>query len=169
LVDKLLELAHVEQMRGLAAREPVDLSALTRELLQRMEPRLRLKSLLVHDDLGQGMKVPGDAFLMGQALQNLLDNAIDFSPPQGELWLQLRRDGDHVEWSVRDQGPGIPGYARDRIFERFYSLPRAEGQDKGSGLGLCLVREVSELHGGQLAIGNAEPPPGCEARWRLPT
>ncbi|MDP3251051.1 MAG: two-component system sensor histidine kinase CreC [Hydrogenophaga sp.] len=169
LVDKLLELAHVEQMRGLAAREPVDLSALTRELLQRMEPRLRLKSLLVHDDLGQGMKVPGDAFLMGQALQNLLDNAIDFSPPQGELWLQLRRDGDHVEWSVRDQGPGIPGYALDRIFERFYSLPRAEGQDKGSGLGLCLVREVSELHGGQLAIGNAEPPPGCEARWRLPT
>jgi len=169
LVDKLLELAHVEQMRGLAAREPVDLSALTRELLLRMEPRIRLKALRVHDDLRQGMKVQGDPFLIGQALQNLLDNAVEFSPQQGELWLQLRQDGDQVEWSVRDQGPGIPAYAMDRIFERFYSLPRAEGQDKGSGLGLCLVREVSELHGGRLVIGNAEPPPGCEARWRLPT
>ena len=168
LVDKLLALAQVEQMRGLALREPVDLSALTRELLHRMEPRLRLKALHVHDDLGQDMKVPGDAFLIGQALQNLLDNAVDFSPTRGELWLQLRVDGDGVEWSVRDQGPGIPHYAIDRIFERFYSLPRGEGQDKGSGLGLCLVREVSELHGGQLVIGNAEPPPGCEARWRLP-
>ncbi len=168
LVDKLLELAHVEQMRGLSSREPVDLSALTRELLQRMEPRIRLKTLRVHDDLGEGMTVPGDAFLIGQALQNLLDNAIDFSPSQGELWLRLRREGDHVEWSVRDQGPGIPDYALDRIFERFYSLPRGEGQDKGSGLGLCLVQEVSALHTGQLVIGNVAPPPGCEARWRLP-
>lgn len=168
LVDKLLELAHVEQMRGLASREPVDLSALTRDLLQRMEPRTRLKALRVHDELGQGMVVPGDPFLIGQALQNLLDNAIDFSPPQGEVWLRLRRDGERVEWSVRDQGPGIPAYALDRIFERFYSLPRGEGQDKGSGLGLCLVQEVSELHGGQLVIRNVDPAPGCEARWRLP-
>jgi two-component system, OmpR family, sensor histidine kinase CreC len=101
-------------------------------------------------------------------LQNLLDNAIDFSPPQGELWLQLRRDGDHVEWSVRDQGPGIPDYARDRLYERFYSLPRGEGQDKGSGLGLCLVKEVSDLHGGQVVVENVSSPGGCIARWRLP-
>jgi two-component system sensor histidine kinase CreC len=168
LVDKLLELAHVEQMRGLNSREPVDLSALTRELLQRMEPRIRLKHLRVNDELAHGMQVPGDPFLIGQALQNLLDNAIDFSPIHGELRLRLRRDGDHMEWSVKDQGTGIPEYARERIFERFYSLPRGEGQDKGSGLGLCLVREVSELHAGQLRIANAEPPPGCEAIWRLP-
>ncbi len=168
LVDKLLELAHVEQMRGLGAREPVDVSALTRELLQRMEPRIRRKSLRVHDELGQGLCVRGDAFLIGQALQNLLDNAVDFSPAQGEIQLQLRQDGDHLEWAVRDQGSGIPDYARERIFDRFYSLPRGEGQDKGSGLGLCLVKEVSDLHGGLLAIGNAEPPPGCVARWRLP-
>lgn len=168
LVDKLLELAHIEQMRGLAARETVDLSALTRELLQRMEPGLRIKGLRVHDDLGQAVQVQGDAFLIGQGLQNLLDNAMDFSPPRGQIWLRLHRDGEHVEWSVRDEGPGIPEYALDRIFERFYSLPRGEGQDKGSGLGLCLVQEVSDLHGGQLVIGNAIPPPGCEARWRLP-
>ncbi|RYZ13364.1 MAG: hypothetical protein EOO70_08680 [Myxococcaceae bacterium] len=133
-----------------------------------MEPGLRIKELRVHDDLGQAVQVQGDAFLIGQGLQNLLDNAMDFSPPGGQIWLRLHRDGEYVEWSVRDEGPGIPDYALDRIFERFYSLPRGEGQDKGSGLGLCLVQEVSDLHGGQLVIGNAIPPPGCEARWRLP-
>ncbi len=168
LVDKLLQLAHVEQMQGLGTREPVDLSALTRELLQRLEPRLRRKSLRVRDELGQGQGVQGDAFLIGQALQNLLDNAIDFSPPQGELWLRLHKDGGQLEWSVRDQGPGIPDYARDRLFERFYSLPRGDGQDKGSGLGLCLVKEVSDLHGGQVVVENVFSPGGCIARWRLP-
>ncbi|QHE87085.1 two-component system sensor histidine kinase CreC [Hydrogenophaga sp. BPS33] len=168
LVDKLLNLAHVEQMQGLVTREPVNLSALTRELLQRLEPRLRLKSLRVRDALGEGQTVQGDPFLIGQALQNLLDNAIDFSPPHGELEVGLRRDGAWLEWSVRDQGSGIPDYARERIFERFYSLPRGEGQDKGSGLGLCLVQEVSQLHGGELRVENVSESRGCLARWRLP-
>ena len=112
--------------------------------------------------------VSGDRFLLGQALQNLLDNAIDFSPENGELWVRLDQDAHHVTWSVRDQGAGIPPYAQDRIFERFYSLPRGEGNERSSGLGLCLVQEVSELHGGDISIENAKDGPGCVARWRLP-
>lgn len=169
LVDQLLQLAHVEQMRRLDKRERIDLAALTRELLQRLEPRLRLKALRVNDELGQDQFVSGDPFLIGQALQNLLDNAIDFSPSQGELLLRLQRVDGALEWSLRDQGPGIPEYARDRVFERFYSLPRGEGQDKGTGLGLCLVKEVNELHGGQLWVQTVGDPTGCLARWRLPT
>ena len=136
--------------------------------IQRQAERLRRKSLGVRDELGQGQVVQGDPFLIGQALQNLLDNAIDFSPAQGELWLRLQKEGDGIEWSVRDQGPGIPDYARERLFERFYSLPRGEAQDKGSGLGLCLVKEVSDLHGGQVWVENVAQPTGCLARWRLP-
>lgn len=168
LIDKLLRLADVEQMRSLSKVEPVDLSAVTRELLQRAEPRLRLKGLRVHDDLGDGQSVRGDPFLLGQALQNLLDNAIDFSPEQGELWLRLQKDGDALVWSVRDQGPGVPDYAQAHIFERFYSLPRGELQEKSSGLGLCLVKEVSDLHHGDIQVLNADKPPGCLALWRLP-
>ena len=168
LVDKLLRLADVEQMRTLKLREPVDLSALTRDLLQRAEPRLRLKDLRVRDELGQGEVVRGDAFLLGQALQNLRDNAIDFSPQQGELWLRLANDGDALVWSVQDQGPGVPGYAQAHIFERFYSLPRGELQEKSSGLGLCLVKEVSDLHHGEIQVANVDHPPGCLVRWRLP-
>lgn len=168
LVDQQLQLAHVEQMRTLSVRERIDLGALTRELLQRLEPRLRLKGLRVSDELGQGNTITGDPFLIGQALLNLLDNAIDFSPAQGELQLRIEQAGDALQWSLRDQGPGIPAYARERIFERFYSLPRGEGQDKGTGLGLCLVKEVSELHGGQVSVETMTEPTGCLVRWRLP-
>lgn len=168
LIDKLLGLADVEQMRSLSVREPVDLGALTEEVLQRLEPRWRRKGLRVQSQLAEGRVVSGDRFLLGQALQNLLDNAIDFSPENGELWVRLDQDAHHVTWSVRDQGAGIPPYAQDRIFERFYSLPRGEGNERSSGLGLCLVREVSELHGGDITIENANEGPGCVARWRLP-
>ena len=69
---------------------------------------------------------------------------------------------------MRDEGPGVPDYAADRIIERFYSLPRADTQEKSSGLGLCLVKEVSELHGGTLSIDNVIDPRGCRASWTLP-
>ena len=167
LIDKLLGLADVEQMRQLSEVERVDLSALTRELLAALEPRLRLKGLTVVDELGTGVVVDGNRFLLAQALHNLLDNAIDFSPPGGRLTLHAAPvPGGGVEWSVRDQGPGVPGYAQAHIFDRFYSLPRSDTQDKSSGLGLCLVKEVSDLHGGDIRVGNVEG--GCLARWHLP-
>lgn len=170
LIDKLLRLADVEQMRELHDVEAVDLVALTRELLRASEPRLRLKRLRVLDALGEASAVVrGNRFLISQALQNLIDNAVDFSPDGGELTLALARDAHGVEWSVRDQGQGIPEYARERIFERFYSLPRGDGQEKSSGLGLCFVNEVSALHGGSVRVENVEDPAGCRARWRLPT
>ena len=73
-----------------------------------------------------------------------------------------------VRFIVRDRGPGVPDYARERVFERFYSLPRSDTQDKSSGLGLCLVKEVSDLHHGEVQVANVDNPPGCLASWRLP-
>ena len=169
LIDKLLGLADVEQMRELQDTEAVDLAALTRELLRAGEPRLKLKDIRVVDALGEAAAVvKGNRFLISQALQNLIDNAVDFSPVGGALTLAIARDARGVQWSVRDEGPGIPEYARERIFERFYSLPRGEGPEKSSGLGLCFVSEVSELHGGRVRVDNVASPSGCLARWWLP-
>lgn len=168
LIDRLLALADVEQLGHLRTVEPVDLAALTRELLHTAEPVLLRKRLRVVETVGGEAVVRGDRFLIAQALQNLLDNAIDFSPTGGALTVSLLREGAAVTWSVRDEGPGIPDYAVDRIFERFYSLPRAETHEKSSGLGLCLVKEVSELHGGTLKIENVAEPRGCRASWTLP-
>ena len=172
LIDRLLALADVEQMRGLRTVEPVDLVPLTRELLHTLEPRLRLKNLHVVEvmDTGAapGLVVNGDRFLMAQALANLLDNAIDFSPQGGTLTVAIRRVHGAVEWSVQDEGPGVPDYAVDKIFDRFYSLPRADTHEKSSGLGLCLVREVSDLHGGSVTLTNISQPRGCKACLSLP-
>jgi two-component system sensor histidine kinase CreC len=172
LIDRLLALADVEQMRGLRTVEPVDLVPLTRELLHTLEPRLRLKNLHVVEamDTGgaPGLVVNGDRFLMAQALANLLDNAIDFSPQGGTLTVAIRRVHGAVEWSVQDEGPGVPDYAVNRIFDRFYSLPRADTREKSSGLGLCLVREVSDLHGGSVTLTNVSQPRGCKACLSLP-
>lgn len=169
LIDRLLALADVEQMRGLNDVVRVDLAALTRELLQTAEPRIRLKDLRVDDRLGPAdAGVRGNRFLIAQALQNLLDNAIDFSPYGGALALSIESVEGGVEWSVRDEGPGVPDYAAEKIFDRFYSLPRTDTREKSSGLGLCLVKEVSELHGGTLRIDNVADPRGCRASWTLP-
>jgi len=188
LIDRLLALADVEQMRGLRTVEPVDLVPLTRELLHTLEPRLRLKNLHVVEAMTTGgatgtgsgtgsapapgaapsLVVNGDRFLMAQALANLLDNAIDFSPQGGMLTVAIRRVHGAVEWSVQDEGPGVPDYAVDKIFDRFYSLPRADTREKSSGLGLCLVREVSDLHGGSVTLANVSQPRGCKACLSLP-
>lgn len=109
--------------------------------------------------------VQGDAELLEQALGNLLDNAIDFTPPGGALSLTVREEGPRVLLCVTDSGGGIPDYALARIFERFYSLPRESGV-KSSGLGLAFVQEVARLHQGEIHIRNREEG-GVEATLAL--
>lgn len=96
------------------------------------------------------LAVQGDPDLLEQALGNLLDNAIDFTPEGGAIQLAAREMQDRVQLTVTDSGSGIPDYALDRIFERFYSLPRENGV-KSSGLGLAFVQEVARLHRGDYA------------------
>ncbi|MCB1616403.1 MAG: two-component system sensor histidine kinase CreC, partial [Pseudomonadales bacterium] len=110
--------------------------------------------------------IQGDAFLVKQAIDNLLRNAIDFSPMGGEITLRIFSENAAVVIEIIDQGPGIPEYAVDRIFERFYSLPRPNSGQKSSGLGLNFAREVAQLHKGTLELINLEN--GTCARLSLP-
>lgn len=154
MIDKMLALAAVEYRQTLEQREPLDLAALASEVVQTAELRLARKSLRLQLQLPeQPVTVAGDRFLLLQAVANLLDNAIDFSPADGEITMQLRREGGEACLSMGDAGPGIPDYARDRVFERFYSLPRPDG-GRSSGLGLSFVREVATLHGGRISLDN---------------
>jgi two-component system sensor histidine kinase CreC len=98
----------------------------------------------------------GDPFLLRQLLGNLLDNAIDFSPPGGAVELRIGRAGDQLRIEVMDRGPGLPDFALERAFERFYSLPRPGDGARSSGLGLNFVAEIAKLHGGSVALGNRE-------------
>ncbi len=170
LIERLLALADVEHMRALDSVERVDLAALSREVVQSLEPRWHPRRLDITLNVSSDLDtvVQGSAFLLRQAIHNLLDNAIDFSPEGASMDIELASEGpDHLVWMVRDHGQGVPDYATDRIFERFYSLPRGEGQDRSSGLGLSMVREVAQLHHAEVTVGN-HPDGGCVAHLRLP-
>ena len=168
MIDKMLALASVEHRQSLENIEPVDMVAVAREAVAAIEPRLGRKQLRIDCSLGPAPAiVDGDRFLLGQALANLLDNAVDFSPPAAAIEVELRSQGQSVLLRVSDRGPGIPEFAHDRIFDRFYSLPRPDGS-RSSGLGLSFVREVAALHGGSASLLNREGG-GAVAELNLPS
>ena len=101
-------------------------------------------------------RIRGDAFLLRQALVNLIDNAADFSPVRGEIELRMGADDGRLRIEVADRGQGVPDYAMPRVFERFYSLPRPDGGSRSSGLGLCFVAEVAALHDGSVELRNRD-------------
>jgi two-component system sensor histidine kinase CreC len=120
----------------------------------------------VVSDLSSVPTLLGDPFLLHQAVRNLLHNAIEFSPDRGRVRVELRKRGNDVELEISDGGPGIPDYAESKVFDRFYSLPHANGK-RGTGLGLSFVREIMALHGGRVELENAPEGTGCRARLCL--
>ncbi len=111
--------------------------------------------------------VRGDAFVLQTALNNLVQNAIDFSPENSAVSIGLKVMDDRAFFIVEDEGPGMPDYAVDRVFERFYSLPRPTNGKKSSGLGLCFVKEAALLHGGSAELENRDGGKGARAVFQL--
>ncbi|HGM5580110.1 TPA: two-component system sensor histidine kinase CreC [Pseudomonas putida] len=166
MIERLLNLARVEQLQALEDEQQVPLAALIEELLLGYAARIEGAGLQVRQQVPVGLSLLCDPFLLRQALANLLDNALDFTPPGGVLSFELEHGGERVALSLFNQAEAIPDYALDRVSERFYSLPRPGTGRKSSGLGLNFVAEVMQLHGGALAVGNVEG--GVQVRLWLP-
>lgn len=166
LIERLLHLAQVEQRQGLEERVNVPLAPLVDELLQAQQARITAANLQIEQALPAGLNLRGERFLLRQALANLLDNALDFTPPGGRIRIAAERQAEYIELRLFNQGEAIPDYALGRLTERFYSLPRPNGGRKSTGLGLNFVQEVAELHGGELQIGNVTG--GVDVRLTLP-
>ncbi len=152
LIDKLLALIRVEKQQTLDVAAPVNLRQLAAQAQADCASRMkaRAQSLVLES---ADIEVEGDVLLLRQALGNLLDNAIDFSPAGGVITLRVERRGQAGVITVSDQGTGIPEYAQERLFERFYSLPRPDGA-RSTGLGLPFVREAIALHRGTITVAN---------------
>ena len=155
LVDRMMELTALESRRQLEQTAPVDLRALLDEVAASAHASGAARGVQIALAAGEPAKVEGDAFLLRRALANLVDNAIDFSPKGGIVTLGLQRRGRSVDLVVRDNGPGIPDYAEDKVFEKFYSLARPDSRKKSTGLGLPFVKEIAELHHGRVTLKNA--------------
>lgn len=167
LIERLLHLAQVEQRQGLEERVAVPMAALVEELLQAQQARILAAGLQIEQAMPANLNLCGERFLLRQALANLLDNALDFTPPGGTIRIGAERQGERVVLRLFNQGQAIPDYALARLTERFYSLPRPGSGRKSTGLGLNFVQEVAELHGGELHVGNVEG--GVEACLILPS
>lgn len=166
-IEKMLQQARLEHQQVLNAAERLNLVDIIRRAHSSMTVKLRKKGLELQISLPDQALVQGDAFLLEQALLNIAENAIDFSPEGGLLQLTLERQDSVWCLRLKDQGPGIPDFAKDRVFDRFYSLPRPDGGAKSTGLGLAFVKQVTALHGGRVEISN-HPEGGAEARLYIP-
>jgi two-component system sensor histidine kinase CreC len=156
MIDKLLALAAVEHRQRIEQPEPVDLLEIARDATAQLAPKLARRHIGTTLDGPPGAVARGDPFLLRQALVNLLDNAVDFAPAGSTVDLSVSFRDDRWHLTVADRGPGVPDYARDQVFERFYSLPRPDGGSRSSGIGLCFVAEVAALHAGETVLANRE-------------
>ena len=162
IVDRLLELAALEARRSDGGGADVDLGAVLHERHAAWRSATEARGITVSLAADAIPRVRGDRFLLEQAIENLVQNALDFTPHGGAVTVTLRREAARAIVSVEDSGPGVPDYALEKIFDRFYSLPRPDTGRKSSGLGLSIVREIARLHGGDIALAN-RPEGGARA------
>lgn len=156
IVERLLELASLENRSGLREKEEIDMSLLINDCVKTVTPACDAKHLRCEAFVSEKITIPGERFLMTQAILNCLQNAIDFTPSGGNIYVTLEKVESTVRIIIEDTGSGIPDYALDRVFDRFYSLSRPDTMRKSTGLGLSLVREAIALHGGTVSIGNRQ-------------
>jgi two-component system sensor histidine kinase CreC len=168
LINRLLELSAIERRTALDGCQTIDLRDSVRRALDQARPLAEVSNISLTTEMpNTAVALDGDAFILRAAVTNLLENAIDFSPPGAAVAITLAVVDGCAELRISDQGPGIPEYARARVFERFFSLRHHSAGRKGTGLGLTLVSEAADLHGGSITLVPAEPA-GTIAILRLP-
>jgi signal transduction histidine kinase len=153
-LDALLRIALAET--GTVAREPVDLSELVASVVELYAPVSEERGIQLDSSVAPGAQVQGSRQLLAQALANLLDNAIKFTPDGGHIRVVLKGSCNEPEVIVEDNGPGIPADKREIVLGRRVRLDEAR-KFPGSGLGLSLVAAVTKLHGARLVLDDAAP------------
>jgi two-component system sensor histidine kinase CreC len=166
IVDRLLELSSLEARKTLRQTETIGVESLLLEATDVLRPACTSAGVELTTG-GDSGTLRGERVLLREALVNLLQNALEFSPAGGAVTLRTKSEKGRMLFTVEDNGPGIPDFALSRVFERFYSLPRPGTGKKSTGLGLALVREIAHLHGGDVTLLN-RPEGGARAILWIP-
>lgn len=172
--NALLMISRVEAGSIAAEMSDADLTAISADSAELYEPVAEEAGLLLSTELEPGLTVQGNRELIGQAIFNLLDNAVKYAPASEggrRIVLKLARQDDVIRLSVGDNGPGIPADKRTEVVKRFVRLDESRSKP-GTGLGLSLVEAVMELHGGSLELSATDPDnpeaPGLTATMVFP-
>ena len=167
LVDSVLDLRHLEAAEVELTKAPVNPRELVEEMAEQMQPSALSRKQSLEVQVAPGVPdVPADRGLIFRVLNNLLDNAIKFTPTEGHIELRIEQAGDSVLFAVSDDGPGIPPEQRDHIFDRFLRLETA-ADSKGSGLGLAFCKLAVAAHGGRIWV-ESRPGQGATFCFTLP-
>ncbi len=167
IVDRMLELAAIETRRKISERENIAVASMVKTVLESKRPIMSQKKISPTINIADTIFVKGDSFLLNQAISNLIQNAIDFSPKLSSIEIACQSDGKIIRLAITDKGSGIPDYATDKIFDKFFSLQRPDTGKKSTGLGLNFVKEVAELHFGSIKLENQKKG-GVKATLTLP-
>jgi signal transduction histidine kinase len=162
--NALLSIARLEAGAGGENRETLDVAALVHDVAELYEPVAEEHGLVLKAEAAPPILLRGDRQLLGQAVANLIDNAIKYGTPEAsggngsepQVEVSARSKGAIAEIVVADRGPGVPAAERERVLDRFVRL-EASRSEPGSGLGLSLVAAVARLHGGSLRLEDNAP------------
>jgi signal transduction histidine kinase len=154
--NALLSIAQVESGADRGGWQSVDLSALVRDIVELYQPSAEDKGIQFTQQIRQDLRLRGNRSLLTQAIGNLLDNAIKYTPRGGTIQLNARHRHEVIEVVVSDNGLGIPADMREKVLERFVRLGTSR-TTPGNGLGLSLVRAVAWLHNAKLELADAHP------------
>ncbi|KHL92347.1 histidine kinase [Paenibacillus sp. IHB B 3415] len=146
LASNVLSLSKVEAQTILTGREPFNVGEQIRQCVLLLHPKMEKKNISITANV-QDYEVPGNKEMLNQVWLNLLDNAIKFTPEHGEIEVSMRQAEDKIEITFRDNGAGISAAALPRVFDKFYQQDTSHST-AGNGLGLTIVRKITELHGG---------------------
>jgi signal transduction histidine kinase len=162
LVENILQFSRAERRAVHLAPQPLDLAVEVTEGVECFAPVAAARGVDIAPSLDAGIVAPVDPGAFRQILLNLLDNAVKYGPAGQTAQVRLRRAGDIARLEVEDEGPGIPAKDRERIWEAFHRLDRdVDSAVAGSGIGLSVVRELAELHGGRAWVDTGSAGGAC--------
>jgi two-component system, OmpR family, sensor kinase len=170
ITEDLLILARSDSGALLLRSEPVDVAGVVASVVERLGRSASAKGVRVETAADGETTAELDPVLLGQAIWNLLENAIRFTPPGGHIRVSANGRAEQLELVVEDSGPGFPPDMLGRVFDRFFRADPARSRPdevSGTGLGLAIVRGVAEAHGGSVAAANV-PDGGARVTVRLP-
>jgi signal transduction histidine kinase len=166
VLETLLDISAAEAGALQLNRQPTDLRSLTTRAADLYREVAEEKRIAIALDQPEPIELPADAVRLGQAINNLLDNALKYTPAGGSVVLAARRVAGAVTFTVTDNGPGVPPAEREAIFRRLYRGDASRSQ-RGLGLGLSMVKAIVEAHGGTVSVSDA-PGGGACFTVRLP-
>ena len=164
LVSRLLNLSRIERRDQLENIEKLDVQTLIKDVLQAPSRQ----GSITRRGIKLEFTIKAEKLLAEQALSNIIDNAIDFTPPNSTFSIKVSESNTHVNIQIQDQGKGVPEHARKQIFTRFFSSSRPDTGKRGNGLGLRFVKKIMSLHGGQVSLKNRFMENGAVATLKFP-